>query len=366
MKNSISNHTKKHIFLLMSGGVDSSVAAFLLKEQGFRVTGVTLQMKEETGQDSPDCGSRQSARLARSAADQLGIEHRIIPCSKLFETEILERCWKDYDSGKTPNPCIWCNLKIKFELLDELMKNEQVDYLSSGHYARTVVRNGVTCIKRGVDGEKDQSYFLFAIKPETIARLKLPLGDYTKSEVREIARQHNLISAEADESQDACFSTDHHEFAESLRLKFNGTIRPGNFIDGNGTILGPHEGIHRYTIGQRRGLKISLGSRAWVSAIHPETASVQLTVCEDEIKRTGLSGRLHQLNIEPRKHDHLHCLVQIRYRSKPGAANVQFLDNNWVEITFDHPMKAITPGQAFVLYEDDIVLGGGWIERSFN
>ena len=340
----------------MSGGVDSSVAAALLLRAGYDVVGVTLQLRscqEQTATRS--CCSEDGIAAARSVARGLGIPHCVLDCHQEFSHLVLRPAWEEYARGRTPNPCVICNRALKFGVLLEYAQRLGARFLATGHYARIAHREGRPRLLRGCDRDKDQSYFLFALSDEQLRRVLFPLGDHTKSAVRELARGFGLPSAERRESQDACLVTDGEGFAESLRQLFREPCRPGSFVDRAGRVLGPHQGIHCYTIGQRRGLGIALGQRAFVAAIHAAAGDVVVTCDGNELEARSLVARQVVWHESPPAR----AAVQICYRHAAVPAEVAVLDEQSIRITFDAPVRAVTPGQAAVLFAEERLLGGG-------
>jgi tRNA-specific 2-thiouridylase len=350
----------------MSGGVDSSVAAALLLEQGFEVVGVTFQLQacHESVEGRSCCGTDAIAQ-ARAAAGHLGIHHYVLDYRQLFGKTVLLRSWEEYSRGRTPNPCIICNEHIKFGMLSDYACALGADKLATGHYARIGVRkNGEVFLMRGADARKDQSYFLFSIPSDRLSAAIFPLGGLTKEAVRSMARRMGLPNADRQESQDACFSAKGGCYPEELRRRFNEAARPGPFLDENGRPLGMHSGIHRFTVGQRRGLGITLGSPAWVKSIDTKSAAVFLTTNKEGLIARGLIAtdvRWHALTPRFKR---LRCSVQVRYNQAPVLATVEPGESATIRVRFDHPLRAVTPGQAVVFFSGDRVLGGGWIDRS--
>jgi tRNA-uridine 2-sulfurtransferase len=352
----------------MSGGVDSSVAAASLLEDGCDIIGVTLRLHS--------CDDETVARLICSSAAQtrasavagvLGIPHYVVDCRQQFLDIVLRYGWREYSRGRTPNPCVICNERIKFGFLLEVARSMGAKQIATGHYVRKQAgRDGHLFLRRGLDQSKDQSYFLFSLSGRQLAAALFPLGPFTKTQVREKARSLGLQNADAEESQDTCFSGDGDAFAESLRQRFQGLAQAGTVVDGEGKVLGKHEGFHRFTVGQRRGLGIALGRKAWVKAIDPANAGVILTLDESELFAEGLIAtgvRWHHpiTDLSP-----IYCAVQVRYRHEAAPAKVEHLGAASVRVTFNKPVRAVTPGQAAVFYDGDRLLGGGWIDRSFR
>ncbi len=353
---------KGKVFVAMSGGVDSSVAAGLLVRQGYDVAGITLVFKPaEDSEDTSWCSGNEALDNARAVCGSLGIEHYAVNCAKEFEDEVLRPSWETYKSGRTPSPCILCNSKIKFRIIMEKAKEHGAEKLATGHYA--IIEHGAKpALRRGEYSHKDQTYFLFTLNKEQLNFTLFPLGKLRKPEVRDIAREMGFANAERKESQDACFISDDANFQEALRERFNAPRRPGNIIDPSGKILGSHIGIHNYTIGQRRGLKIAMGTRAFVLKIDAEKNEVILTTNEQDLfSNTVIAGDISWTgDVIPELP--LRCEGQIRYRSRPSPGTASLLDDGRLQMIFDKPQRAVSPGQALVLFNGDRVLCGGWIE----
>lgn len=342
----------------MSGGVDSSLAAALLKEKGFEVLGVTLQLQpcEEDPFGRTCCGAGARESAARVAA-HLGIEHRVVDCRREFSEWVLEAAWHDYRRGRTPNPCICCNARLRFPRLAELADKVGAAWLATGHYARTEHGPGGVMLLRGVDAGKDQSYFLFAVAPRLLSRTLFPLGEMLKSAVRQQARQLKLPAADRPESQDACLAMEGERFAELLRLRFGGRSQPGEIVDRGGNVLGQHQGIHLYTIGQRRGLGLAGGRPLYVLDIQPESSRLVVGEGKD-LLRDSLTAE-GACWIEPPAAGP--CQVQVRYRHRPALAELEPLSRSRFRLRFLEPQRAVTPGQAAVIYRGERLIGGGWI-----
>ena len=358
--------SRKRVVAAMSGGVDSSVVAALLLDRGFEVVGVTLQLQEchESAEGRSCCGTDAIAQ-ARAAAGHLGIHHYVLDCRKLFEKTVLLRSWEEYSRGRTPNPCVFCNERIKFGILLDYAGSLGADRLATGHYARVGRRrNGDAFLMRGADVRKDQSYFLFSISSDRLSAAMFPVGGLTKDAVRSMARRLGLPNAGRRESQDACFAAKGTAYPEGLRLRFNEAPKPGPFLDEQGRSLGMHAGIHRFTVGQRRGLGVALGSPAWVKSIDPGNASVFLTTREEDLIAWGLIATDVRWSAFTPRFKRLRCSVQVRYNQAPIFATVEPDGPGTARVRFDRPLRAVTPGQAVVFFSGERVLGGGWIDRS--
>jgi len=370
--------SEEKILVAMSGGVDSSVAAHLLKEQGYAPVGVFMRsgvtLHEDAGSPGrvgmPRCCSAEDASDARRVAGQLDIPFYVLNFAADFERLIDHFC-AEYGRGRTPNPCILCNRDMKFGQLFEYADALGARCVATGHYARVEWEVGRWRLKRGLDRDKDQSYVLFPLPPERLERVRLPLGEITKREVRQIARDLGLAVRDKPESQEICFVTG--TIGDLIRQRRPDLVRPGPILDLEGNELGRHEGIVHFTIGQRRGLGIALGEPRYVVAIWPETAAVVVGPAE-ALNRPGFVAEEvvwhERVPAEP-----IRAEVQIRYQHAAAPAWVTRLDSTSdagtgeqgrAEVRFDEPQRAITPGQAAVFYRDDRVLGGGWIARPID
>lgn len=357
---------KERVLVAMSGGVDSSLAAALLLEEGYEAIGATLQLQscEDEAFGSTCCSAAGPAQAA-GVADILGIRHYVLDCRRHFHDAVLRHSWLEYARGRTPNPCVVCNQRIKFGFLLDTARSLGASRIVTGHYARVEAdAAGRVVLKRGRDRGKDQSYFLFSLDDRQLEAALFPIGHFTKAEVRERARRMGLPNADREESQDACFAAEGESYAEILRERFQGEARAGEVVDGEGKVLGRHDGFHRFTIGQRKGLGIALGQRAWVKAIDPESARVILCRDKSELLSWGLIAtdvRWHHARPDSNP---FACSAQIRYRHAAVPAMVEHLEAERVRVIFREPVRAVTPGQAAVFYDGDTLLGGGWIERS--
>lgn len=350
------------VVVAMSGGVDSSTAAYLLRRQGHQVVGLFMRTGVEVAEESGRrrCCSLADAEDARRVAHQLDIPFYVLNCKADFD-RLIEGFCAEYARGRTPNPCIHCNTEIKFGKLLRYAHALGARHVATGHYARVEQqRGGRWGLRRGVDRRKDQSYFLFALSQEQLSRALFPLGGMTKEEVREVARRAGLPVQEKPESQDICFVPG-ASYRSLLRERL-GPPRPGRLVDLSGRLLGEHPGCEGFTIGQRRGLGIAVGEPYYVVAIDPETNTVVVGPQEALYARTCyvrrlLWGALAGLRL-PRP-----AQVQIRYQHRAAPALICPSGRDEVGIRFEEPQRAITPGQAAVFYQDDLVLAGGWLDR---
>ncbi len=352
------------IVVAMSGGVDSTVAAALLLQQGHEIVGVTLRLRECGGnQVSRSCCGVDGLVRAADAADALGIRHEVVDCVREFEERVLRHAWDEYAVGRTPSPCLLCNERLKFGLLLDWAGRTGATHVATGHYARVQTDGaGRPTLLRGADRAKDQSYFLAGLTRQQLGHILFPLGGLTKPEVRELARSLGLPTAEAPESQDACLVQEGESFAEMLRSRYGAEPVKGQVVDEVGRLLGRHEGIHRFTVGQRRGIPVQVPHRLWVKGI--EAAGGIVRVTSDEVGLDSLemsaSGMSWVAGSPPATA--FRCDVQVRYRHQAQPATVECSGVDAVTVRFDSPARAVTPGQAAVLYSGDLVLGRGWID----
>ena len=355
---------KQTVYVAMSGGVDSSLAAALLLQQGYDVVGITMRVwsGESRGSHAPSqCCSEQAARDARQVATHLSIRHYVVNYVEPFRELVIADFLAQYLGGRTPNPCIRCNKYVKFgKLLDESIALG-ADYLASGHYAR-IQRDdpsGRFLLLKGLDRDKDQSYALYALTQHQLSRLIFPLGEQRKEDTRRLARELGLRVAHKQESQEICFVPD-DDYGAFLREQAPDTMKPGPIITFDGKRMGEHQGLALYTVGQRKGLGIAAGEPLYVVRLDPERNAV--VVGPDEAV-WGEQFRVRDVNwiAFDQPPEQLRAKVKIRYRHNEQDATIQVTGQNTADVRFDEPQRAITPGQAAVFYDGDTVIGGGTI-----
>jgi tRNA-specific 2-thiouridylase len=356
----------KKVVIAMSGGVDSSVAAHFLIEQGYDVIGLFMRLGSDISPPASDvkvatCCSAEDARDAANVASSLDIPFYVINFKEEFDS-IIEYFCTEYLQGKTPNPCIICNQKLKFGKLLRFADYLGADYVATGHYARVEKLNDRYILRKGLDTNKDQSYVLFPLDQNQLSRALFPLGDMTKGKVRNKATELNMKTMDKPESQDICFVTGNN-YTDLITERVGSQIGTGSLKDTSGKILGTHDGIHNFTIGQRKGLHVALGKPRYVVDIDPGQNTVTIGTVDELLKDTFTVNDVNWITIE-RLESELHASVKIRYKNDETPAIIYPLENNRVRVKFEQPQRAIAPGQAAVFYDGDIVVGGGWIERN--
>ena len=376
---------KPRVVVAMSGGVDSSVAAALLLRQGYDVMGVFMRLGSPQGVEPEDsakpppsgggscetggknkqgCCSVLDAADARRVAGLLNVPFYVLNFEDDFG-RVIDYFVSEYNRGRTPNPCVRCNDWLKFGKLARYAEAVGAAFVSSGHYARIAVDpvNGEKALLRGVDHRKDQSYVLFGMSRATLEHTLLPIGEMEKPAVRAIAEELNLPVFNKPDSQEICF-VPNQDYAGLVRRRTPAAFRVGELVTSSGKVIGKHEGHQHFTIGQRRGTGVALGYPIYVVDIDPESNRVVVGE-KDELLRDGLIARqVNFISSRPREAVSMKCLAKIRYNHQPQPAILRVTGDDEFEVRFDQPLTAVTPGQAVVLYDGDIVLGGGWIERA--
>ncbi len=347
--------------IAMSGGVDSSVAALLMKEKGYDIIGVTLKLHALKSSDELSCCTSQDISDAKAVCDRLGIEHRVIDFESNFKEYVIDRFVSSYINGGTPNPCIDCNRFIKFSKMLEIAEEEGFDYIVTGHYARVCYDENTDryLLKKGIDENKDQSYVLYSLTQDVLRRLKLPLGELSKDKVRELATKFSLDNADKKDSQDICFVSD-GKYADFISEYTKKNFPDGDFVDLKGNILGRHKGIIRYTIGQRRGLNLSLPQSMYVCKKDIDSNTVTLCLNDELFSSELYADDVNLISIKELK-EPMKLSAKIRYKHKEASATLYPCDGKKVRLVFDEPQRAITKGQAVVMYIGDTVVGGGTI-----
>lgn len=351
----------KKVLLGMSGGVDSSVSALLLKNQGYEVIGVTLKLWDSNCGDSTCCGF-DATNDAKRVCDDLDIAHYTVNNISEFKKYVVDDFIETYRNTKTPNPCIECNKYLKFGTMVELAKSLGADYVATGHYAKTEYseKYGRVVLKKSSSLKKDQSYVLYSINKDVLEHILFPLESYeSKDEIRKIAADNNLRVANKPDSEDICFIPD-GDYKKFLERNSTISPKPGNIVDKNGNILGRHEGLYRYTIGQRKGLGISHKTPLFVLGFNKEKNELIVGEQEELFGKEIIVTDINLLAIDDIEKP-IKANTKIRYSSKEVSSTIYKIDNNTVKVVFDEPVRGATPGQSAVFYDDDIVVGGGKI-----
>lgn len=357
---------KKKVMIGMSGGVDSSVAAAILLEKGYDVIGVTMQIWQETSKDDKKhedaCCSLSAVDDARRVANKLGIPYYVMNFKDIFKEKVIDYFTKEYTKGRTPNPCIACNRFVKFEALLDKASAMGVDYIATGHYAKVEFDEqlGRYMLKKSATDKKDQTYALYTLTQKQLSHTLMPIGDYTKDRIREMAAELELSVASKPDSQEICFVED-NDYGKFITENTNYKVSTGNFVDIDGNILGKHKGIIYYTVGQRKGLGSTFGKPMFVKHVDAASNTVTLADGNDVFSSELTASDLNFISID-KLDGEMRVAAKIRYSAKEAPATIKMLDVNRVSVQFDTPQRAITPGQAVVFYDGEVVVGGGTID----
>lgn len=344
------NTNNKKALIAMSGGVDSSVAAYVMKAAGYDCVGCTMVLNDNS------CATKDSVRDAKAVCEKLSIPHYVVDYSDYFKEKVIDNFIDCYECGRTPNPCIECNRYLKFEKLLEKAFELGCEYVVTGHYA--VVKDSL--LMRASDKNKDQSYFLYKLTSEQLKHVKFPLAELTKDETRKIAESQGFVNAHKRDSQDICFIPN-GKYVEYIETHSNKEYPEGDFISVDGTVLGKHKGIIRYTVGQRKGLGIALNEPMYVKEVNVDNNTVMLAR-DNELFSSELIADNINLTAVDKIDDWTSVTAKIRYRHEPASAKVKQISDNEIQVIFDEPQRAITRGQSVVLYDGDLVIGGGVIK----
>lgn len=349
----------------MSGGVDSSVAAWLLQQQGHDVIGVTMQIwqdeEPEQLEENGGCCGLRAVEDARKVAGKLGIPYYVMNFKKEFKEKVMDYFVEEYVCGRTPNPCIACNRFVKWEALLTRSMGLGADFIATGHYARTErLKSGRFALRVSATAAKDQTYALYSLTQEQLSHTLMPVGAYTKEEIRKLAQRLELPVAHKADSQEICFIPD-HDYAGFIRRERGQVPGPGDFVDTEGNVLGRHRGIIHYTVGQRKGLNLSLGRPAFVVAIRPDTNEVVIGTGKEVFTDRLVCDKLNWMAIDGLHGQEQRVLAKIRYSHRGAFCRIRETGTGQVECRFEEPVRAVTPGQAVVFYEEDYVIGGGTI-----
>ncbi len=351
----------KKALIAMSGGVDSSMAAALMQDAGYECIGVTMRLYDQPEGESgaETCGSLKDSEVACEICRKLGMEYEVYTCIDEFRCKVLDKFVQSYVHGETPNPCIDCNRHLKFGMLYQRAKELGCDKIVTGHYARITYNEatGRYELRKGLDPTKDQSYVLYSLTQERLAHTQFPLGEMTKAQVREMAQERGFVNSQKADSQDICFVPDGN-YERFIEEYLGQSLPTGNFVLEDGTVLGRHKGIIYYTIGQRKGLGIAAAQPLYVKEIRPATNEVVLSAHEAIFSSELIARNFNWVSIA-QPNETIRAQAKVRYRHEAQPCSVRVQEDGSVRVTFDEPQRAITKGQAVVVYDGDLILGGG-------